>query len=94
MATRIYINEVARVCRALSKPSRVAVLLAMEEGSKHSITSLQEEIGLTRKDIGASLSVLERTGFVKRVLDPGRIRWYEPTDPGLPKIIRGLVMRN
>lgn len=94
MATRIYIKEVARVCKVLSKESRVSVLLAMEYGHKHSVTSIYEDTKMSQRSIRDSLTALERAGFIRRVPDKTKIRWFEPVDPGLPEIIRGLVMRN
>lgn len=94
MATRIYINEVARVCKVLSRFSTVAVLLAMEHGKKHCVTSIYEDTGINRPNIRTALNALERAGFIRRVVDPSRTRWFEMVDSGLPEIIRGLVMRN
>lgn len=96
MATRIFINEVARVCKALSKVSTVAVLLAMEYGNKHSVTSIHEDTKLNRRSIRESLTVLERAGFIRRVPEDNnsRLRWFEVVDSGLSEVIRGLVMRN
>ena len=57
------IEEVARVFRALSVPSRLHILHSLKSGEQH-VGGLVESLGLTQANVSKHLRVLKETGLV------------------------------
>lgn len=67
--------------RALSEPTRLKLLMALEEGEKN-VTELVEETGATQTNVSRQLGVLATAGLLAR-RKSGLSVIYRIADPGI-----------
>ena len=75
------IDLIAARFRVLSEPTRLKLLMALEEGEKN-VTELVEQTGATQTNVSRQLGVLASAGLLSR-RKSGLSVYYRIADPGI-----------
>ncbi len=75
----------ANVCKALSEPTRILILYAIDEQPRF-VTALARELGLPQPTVSRHLNLLRRRGLVTSVRE-GPAVIYKLADPRIIEIL-------
>ena len=78
-------EEVARIFRALSEPSRLTLIHCLADGP-HRVGELSAHLGLAQSTVSAHLALLRDAGLVSASPD-GRATLYRLAHPGLDDLL-------
>lgn len=78
-------EDVARIFRALSEPSRLTLIHCLADGP-HRVGELSSHLGLAQSTVSAHLALLKEAGLVAATPD-GRATLYRLAHPGLDDLL-------
>ncbi len=78
-------EEVARIFRALSEPSRLTLIHCLADGP-HRVGELSAHLGLAQSTVSTHLALLKDAGLVSATPD-GRATLYRLAHPGLDELL-------
>ena len=78
-------EDVARIFRALSEPSRLTLIHCLADGP-HRVGELSAHLGLAQSTVSAHLALLKDAGLVSATPD-GRATLYRLAHPGLDDLL-------
>ncbi len=78
------LEKIAANFRALSEPTRLAILQELKAGPK-TVNELVEALGLSQANVSKQLSVLKEAGFLERE-QQGTSAFYSISDPMVMKL--------
>ncbi len=84
--SRESLEEIAARFRALSEPTRLAILQELKSGPR-TVGEMVESIGLSQANISKQLGVLREAGFLKREAR-GTSAFYSISDPLVMELCR------
>lgn len=84
--SRESLEEIAGRFRALSEPTRLAILQELKSGPR-TVGEMVESIGLSQANISKQLGVLREAGFLKREAR-GTSAFYSISDPLVMELCR------
>lgn len=85
-ALRRKAEHMAKLCRGLSDPSRLAILEALRSGEL-TVSEVVQETGLTQSNVSNHLGCLYDCGLVRRDQE-GRFVRYRLSDPRVDMLLR------
>jgi ArsR family transcriptional regulator len=82
---RAALEKIAASFRALSEPTRLAILQELKTGGPMTVNEMVQTLGLSQANVSKQLSILREAGFLKREQDGTSAR-YSIGDPLVMKL--------
>ncbi len=91
MKTRI--EETAEIFKALSHPTRLAIICGLVKSDECNVSKMVDKLGLLQPNISQHLVILKNTGIIEGYRK-GSLVCYKLVNESIKKIIKDLELEN